>query len=69
MVLLLLFGVLIGGDFNFKIKWNLEGEVAIPIEMNNDEERKFVQTLNDCFFSQFIHFPTFQTAPRTYTDT
>jgi hypothetical protein len=62
-------GVILSGDFNYnKIKWQQESSYAIPLEFEGISETKFLKTLDDSFFIQHVHFPTFQLSPDNQTD-
>ena len=61
--------MILAGDFNLKIKWQQGQEDCIPIKYEGKSEKKFIANLENCFMSQHIHLPTFQTSPFIMTDT
>ena len=61
--------IIVVGDFNFKIKWVQDDQIAIPTGNTTPTEKKFLKTLDECFMYQFVYFPTFQTTDTNSTDT
>jgi hypothetical protein len=57
---------MLAGDFNYpKIDWNID---AARIDIDEGPEREFLDMLDDCFISQSVDFPTFQTKTGNFTN-
>ena len=52
-------GLLICGDFNFRIQWMSDGSHEL-FNNSGPVEEQFIETLNDSFLSQCLTHPTFQ---------